>query len=78
MRPWSAAASRATIPRFEPEALKQNRAVVDLLASIAQRKGATLGQVALAWLLAQKPWIVPDPRHPQAAPPHGEHRRCRR
>jgi aryl-alcohol dehydrogenase-like predicted oxidoreductase len=52
---------RSTIPRFEPEALKQNRAVVDLLASIAQRKGATPGQIALAWLLAQKPWIVPIP-----------------
>jgi aryl-alcohol dehydrogenase-like predicted oxidoreductase len=52
---------RSTIPRFEPDALKQNQAVVDLLASIAQRKGATPGQIALAWLLAQKPWIVPIP-----------------
>ena len=52
---------RSTIPRFEPDALQQNQAVVDLLASIAQRKGATPGQVALAWLLAQKPWIVPIP-----------------
>jgi aryl-alcohol dehydrogenase-like predicted oxidoreductase len=52
---------RSTIPRFEPDALKQNQAVVDLLASIAQRKGGTPGQIALAWLLAQKPWIVPIP-----------------
>ena len=52
---------RSTIPRFEPEALQRNQAVVDLLTSIAQRKGATPGQIALAWLLAQKPWIVPIP-----------------
>jgi aryl-alcohol dehydrogenase-like predicted oxidoreductase len=52
---------RSTIPRFSPEAMQHNQAVVDLLASIAQRKGATPGQIALAWLLAQKPWIVPIP-----------------
>lgn len=52
---------RSTIPRFSPEARQHNQAVVDLLASIAQRKGATPGQIALAWLLAQKPWIVPIP-----------------
>jgi aryl-alcohol dehydrogenase-like predicted oxidoreductase len=52
---------RSTIPRFTPEALQQNQAMVDLLASIAQRKGATPGQIALSWLLAQKPWIVPIP-----------------
>ncbi|HKF89441.1 MAG TPA: aldo/keto reductase, partial [Propionibacteriaceae bacterium] len=52
---------RSTIPRFTPEALQHNQAVVDLLASIARRKGATPGQIALAWLLAQKPWIVPIP-----------------
>ncbi len=52
---------RGRIPRFEPEALKSNLALVDLLRRIAQRKGATPGQVALAWLLAQKPWIVPIP-----------------
>ena len=52
---------RSTIPRFTPEALQHNQAVVDLLASIAQRKGATPAQIALAWLLAQKPWIVPIP-----------------
>src|SRR4051794_33088040 len=52
---------RSTIPRFAAEALEHNRAVVDLLASIAEGKGATPGQVALAWLLHQKPWIVPIP-----------------
>jgi aryl-alcohol dehydrogenase-like predicted oxidoreductase len=52
---------RSTIPRFTPEALRHNQAVVDLLASIAEGKGATPGQIALAWLLAQKPWIVPIP-----------------
>jgi aryl-alcohol dehydrogenase-like predicted oxidoreductase len=52
---------RSTIPRFEPEALKHNQAVVDLLASVAERKGATPGQIALAWLLAQRPYIVPIP-----------------
>ena len=52
---------RSTIPRFEPDALQHNQPVVDLLASVAQRKGATPAQIALAWLLAQKPWIVPIP-----------------
>jgi aryl-alcohol dehydrogenase-like predicted oxidoreductase len=52
---------RSTIPRFAPEALKSNLALVDLLSGIAQRKNATLAQIALAWLLAQKPWIVPIP-----------------
>ena len=52
---------RSTIPRFEPEALKHNQAVVDLLVSVAERKGATPGQIALAWLLAQRPYIVPIP-----------------
>jgi len=52
---------RSTIPRFAPDALQNNRAVVDLLTSIAERKGATPGQTALAWLLAQKSWIVPIP-----------------
>ena len=52
---------RGTIPRFEPDALRHNQAVVDLLAGIAERKGATPGQIALAWLLAQRPWIVPIP-----------------
>jgi aryl-alcohol dehydrogenase-like predicted oxidoreductase len=52
---------RSTLPRFTPEALKANRALVDLLGAIAARKNATPGQIALAWLLAQRPWIVPIP-----------------
>ncbi len=52
---------RNTVPRFAPEARKANRALVDLLGRIAQRKNATPAQIALAWLLAQKPWIVPIP-----------------
>jgi aryl-alcohol dehydrogenase-like predicted oxidoreductase len=52
---------RATIPRFEPDALRHNQAVVDLLATVGERHGATTGQIALAWLLAQRPWIVPIP-----------------
>jgi aryl-alcohol dehydrogenase-like predicted oxidoreductase len=52
---------RSTLPRFTPEALKANQALVDLLGSIAQRKKATPAQIALAWLLAQKPWMVPIP-----------------
>src|SRR5436305_375734 len=52
---------RTTIPRFTPEALKANQALVDLLGQIGERKKATPAQVALAWLLAQKPWIVPIP-----------------
>jgi len=52
---------RAQNPRFQPEARKANRAFVDLLSEIARRKGATPAQIALAWLLAQKPWIVPIP-----------------
>ncbi len=52
---------RASLPRFEQEALKANLALVDLIRSVAERKGATVGQVALAWLLAQQPWIVPIP-----------------
>jgi aryl-alcohol dehydrogenase-like predicted oxidoreductase len=52
---------RASFPRFTPEALKANQALVDLLGQIAARKQATPAQIALAWLLAQKPWIVPIP-----------------
>ncbi len=52
---------RSRIPRFAPEARKANRVLVDLLAQVAERKGATPAQIALAWLLAQKPWIVPIP-----------------
>lgn len=52
---------RSHMPRFTPEARKANQPVVDLLDTIAQRKQATPAQIALAWLLAQKPWIVPIP-----------------
>jgi aryl-alcohol dehydrogenase-like predicted oxidoreductase len=52
---------RNTLPRFTPEARKANRALVDLLGDIAKRKKATPAQIALAWLLAQKAWIVPIP-----------------
>ena len=50
-----------TLPRFTPEALKANQALIDLLGTIGKRKQATAAQIALAWLLAQKPWIVPIP-----------------
>src|SRR5204863_7533894 len=52
---------RNRLPRFSPEARKANQALVDLVGNIAKRKKATPAQVALAWLLAQKPWIVPIP-----------------
>jgi aryl-alcohol dehydrogenase-like predicted oxidoreductase len=52
---------RTILPRFTPEAMKANQALVDLLGRIAKKKNATLAQIALAWLLAQKPWIVPIP-----------------
>ena len=52
---------RSMLPRFTPEALKANQALIDLLGKIAVRKKATPAQIALAWLLAQKPWIVPIP-----------------
>lgn len=52
---------RSEFPRFSPEALAANRAVVDLLKRVAEKKNATPAQIALAWLLAQKPWIVPIP-----------------
>ena len=52
---------RNLVPRFSPEARKSNMVLVELVKSVAQRKGATPAQVALAWLLAQKPWVVPIP-----------------
>jgi aryl-alcohol dehydrogenase-like predicted oxidoreductase len=52
---------RSTLPRFTPEALKANQTLIGLLGKIGQRKKATPAQIALAWLLAQKPWIVPIP-----------------
>ena len=60
-----------------PRPVQANRALVDLLTTIGDRKGATPGQVALAWLLAQKPWIVPHPRHPPTRAPRREQRRRR-
>ena len=52
---------RNTVPRFDPEAREANQAFVELLAGVAERKGVTAAQIALAWLLAGKPWIVPIP-----------------
>ena len=52
---------RANVPRFAPESLKANLALVDIVRAVAIRKHATPAQIALAWLLAQKPWIVPIP-----------------
>ena len=52
---------RSTLPRFTPEALKANQSLIDLLSSMGQRKQAPPAQIALAWLLAQRPWIVPIP-----------------
>jgi aryl-alcohol dehydrogenase-like predicted oxidoreductase len=52
---------RNIVPRFTPEARKANQVLVDLLGEIAKRKQATSAQIALAWLLVQKPWIVPIP-----------------
>ncbi|MBC3763345.1 aldo/keto reductase [Quadrisphaera sp. RL12-1S] len=52
---------RAGLPRFTPEALAANQALLDLLGEVAAAKGATTGQIALAWLLAQRPWVVPIP-----------------
>jgi aryl-alcohol dehydrogenase-like predicted oxidoreductase len=59
--PFGGNDNRSSLPRFTPEARKANRPVVELLARIGAEKGATPAQVALAWLLAQKPWIVPIP-----------------
>jgi len=58
---FAASDFRSKLPRFSPEAMKANQAVVDLLSKIAKEKGATSAQIALAWLLAQKPWIAPIP-----------------
>ena len=66
---------RSTLPRFTPEALKANQALIHLLAGIAERKKATPAQIALAWLLAQKPWIVPIPGTTKLAAPGRKHRR---
>ena len=58
---------RSSLPRFTPQALKANQALVALLREVGQRKNATPSQIALAWLLAQKPWIVPIPGTTKAA-----------
>src|SRR5207237_1228290 len=60
-RPFDSSDFRSNLPRFTPDARKANQALVDLLGKVAQRKKATPAQIALAWLLAQKPWIVPIP-----------------
>ena len=65
---------RNVVPRFTPEARKANQAFVDLLTRIAERKRAKPAQIALAWLLAQKPWIVPIPGTHEAAPASGKPR----
>ncbi len=59
--PFDSSDFRSTLPRFTPEARKANQVLVDLLGKVAERKKATPAQIALAWLLAQKPWIVPIP-----------------
>ncbi len=58
---FASADIRSRLPRYTPEALRANRVVIDLLARIGGEKGATQAQIALAWLLAQRPWIVPIP-----------------
>ena len=68
---------RSILPRFTPENRVANQAMVDLLGRIAKRKQATPGQIALAWLLAQKPWIVPIPGTTKLSRLRGEHRRGR-
>src|SRR2546421_7042264 len=59
--PFASGDIRGSLPRFSPEARQANQALVDLIGTVAARKNATPAQVALAWLLAQKPWIVPIP-----------------
>jgi aryl-alcohol dehydrogenase-like predicted oxidoreductase len=58
---------RSTVPRFSPENRKVNQALVDMVSSFAKKKKATPAQIALAWLLAKKPWIVPIPGTTQLA-----------
>jgi aryl-alcohol dehydrogenase-like predicted oxidoreductase len=58
---FDAADLRSTFPRFTPQGLEANRRLLALIAKVADRKRATLAQVALAWLMARKPWIVPIP-----------------
>ncbi len=69
---------RASLPRFSPEALAANQALIDVLGQIAKSKSATTAQIALAWLLAQKPWIVPHSGDDKVASTRREPRRGRR
>lgn len=69
---------RSTVPRFSAENRKANQALVDLVASVAARKDATPAQVALGWVLAQKPWIVPIPGTTKLGAPRREPGRRRR
>jgi aryl-alcohol dehydrogenase-like predicted oxidoreductase len=69
---------RNIVPRFSPENRDANQALVDLIGEFAQQKKATPAQIALAWLVAKKPWIVPIPGNDEAAPSGRKHRRCRR
>jgi hypothetical protein len=70
---------RNVVPRFTPEARKANQAIVELIGKVAAQKNATPAQIALAWVLARKPWIVPHSGDDEALPPGGEYwRRCRR
>ena len=68
---------RKSVPRFPPEAMEKNQAFVDLLKRVGDEKGETPAQIALAWLLAQRPYDRSDPGHDQAAPARGEYRRGR-
>ena len=69
---------RSRIPRFAPEAREANRKLVDGVAAVAARKGATPSQIALAWLLVKELWIVPPLRHSQGLAPGREPWRARR
>ena len=66
---------RQNLPRFRQDAMEANQALVDLLDRFAQDRDATPAQIALAWVLARKPWIVPYPRHYEAGPGKGKYRR---
>ena len=76
--PFAAGDVRSTIPRFNADNRTTNQALVDHVTELARRKGATPGQVALAWLLAQQPWIVPIPGHPADRTGPGERGRHHR
>lgn len=73
--PFDASDFRSNLPRYTPEARRTNRALADLLAAAALRRGATPAQIALAWASGLKAVDRPDPRHHQACAAGGEHRR---